>query len=300
MASKEADRPSVWQGIVGVVLLVLLGASFFLAQSSLWVHHVVFDEASFTARTTAVLTSQQSRDSIAESITNKVFEDRPVADRILGERTKNFVSSLLGSDISEATLQRVVSTSYVYFTTADRKDIAIDLTSIKDPLTKIVSFVESRGRTVALNTDEMPSEIVLVKSNELPNISHYMQLLIFTGALLWLIAIGSAIGYIFLSREHRIRRIYIALAVLAAVCGIALFTGPFIPPAIASLVNAVPMRSVASSLATTFIAPFAQQLAITLAILIGAGLVVYFRGAFVWTWHKARTVVTTQKPKQKK
>ncbi len=268
---------------VGLIIIGLLALS--LAQSTIWINNTIFNQASFTEKTTTVLLSQESRDSIASAVVDRAFEGRPVADRLLGDRATSFVSNLLGSDISTAVLERVSAKTYSYLTTPDREDIAIDLSAIRDPLSGIISFVENQGREVAFDPESIPSEIVLVESDELPNLAPYVKLSAVLAGLLWLITLGAFAGYIFSSRQRRLHRLYVTLWAVIGVSAIGLASGPFVPPAISSFVANIQLRSVVGDLTLAYLQPFWQQLFITIGIAVAGLLVVRFRWVFSRGWN---------------
>lgn len=265
--------------ISGIILLVVLGVSFFLAQSATWLNNTLFDQKTFTTIGTEVILEQSNRDAIAKSIVDGALADRPIADRIIGDRAVGFVSNLLGSDLSERALDRTINGLYAYLTSPDRADIAIELTVIRDPLSQLIAFAESSGRDVQLDPEAIPERIVLVDEEELPDIASYIHMSVLAASVLWILTIGSFIGYVFQQRQNRARRIYIASAVIAAVAVLALFTGPFIPPAVASFVSNIDLRGVVSSLTAAYIAPFTSQLYLTFVVVGLLVIITHYRAA---------------------
>ena len=280
----EPTKRTVWQRIWPAIVLILIGLTFFLAQSSLWINTSVFNQQSFTSKTTDVLQTQSSRDAIASSVVDKALEDRPVASRLFSDQITSFVSNILGSDLASGAMTRIIDRSYAYFTSPDRQDIAIDLTGIKTPLSGIISFVENRGREVNFDPSNIPDQIVLLESDDFPDYSRYISLMVLLAGVAWFLFLGLSLLYIFISRDNRVRRTYHVLGVLAGVAIFALLTGPFIPPAVSSMVNSIPLRSVANDMAAAFLNPFGAQLWITLGILLIIFLIVFYRHAIVRGW----------------
>ncbi len=292
--------------LAAVVLVVLMGLSYFLAQSAYWVNHSVFNQDAFTTKAQEVVLSQTSRDAIAETVVAQIFKGRPVADRLLGEKATSFISNLLGSDLAEQILNRSISRTYQYLTTADRQDIALELTTVKVPVAGLISFVENQGREVQFNPEVIPDRIVLLDAQALPDLSIYIRTFLIIGPLLWLLALASFIGYVLMRRTDRIRRLYIALAVLTGTTLLAFFVGPFIPNMLASFIQVTQLRVVVGDLATMFLQPFAVQLGLALLVFGLAALVVRFRAVFPKLWKSLTTSYTklkkdvTKKQKRRK
>jgi hypothetical protein len=104
-------------------------------------------------------------------------------------------------------------------------------------------------------------------------------MMLFASGLLWLMTVVSFGVYIYLYRAKWIRSVYIVGWSIIGVCLIALLSGPFIPPAIASLVNMIEIRGVVEDLAVAFIEPFKIQLLSTMVIVASVMLILSLRGA---------------------
>ncbi len=290
MPSKQQEaklKTTAWGKVIDILLLVLASGALFLAQSSLWISNVVFDQTTFTDITTRVLTTEQSRDAIAGSIIDRAFEGRPVAERLLADRATSFVSSMLASDMSERLLSRIATTSYAYLTSADRQDIAVDLTPIKEPLSGIISFAQNRGRDVTFDPQAIPDQVVLLRSDELPEIAPYIRGALAAAFVFWLSVVVLFAIYLFRQRDNLRRALYWVGAVVVAGSVVAMSTGPFIPPFIASLIDNIQFRGVASSLAEAYLQPFIRQMYLTIGLAALLLLVTRFYWVFVKSWQSA-------------
>ncbi len=270
--------------IINIALLIFTSAMLFFAQSGLWISNVVFNQAVFTEITTRVLTTQQSRDAIAGTIVDQVFEGRPAADRLLGDRATDFVSNLLGSDISERLLTRLATTSYAYMTAPNRQDIAIDLSPVKEPLSGIISFAENRGREVIFDAHRIPDQVVLLRADELPDLTGYIRGVLAANFVLWFLVVAGFGCYLFRNRRQLQRAIYWVAISVIAISLISLSTGPFIPPFIASLVENIQFRGVVSSLTSAYLQPFFQQMHVTILGAIIILVLTRFHWVFVRIW----------------
>lgn len=270
--------------ILSYILLIIGGTSLFFAQSSLWINNIIFNQHSFTSITNEVMLSESGRNAIAQSVVDKVFEDRPIADRIIGDRSVSFISNLLGSDISERAISKVSSVSYAYVTSDNRQDVAIDLSSIKQPIAGMISFSENRGREVNFDAAYIPDKVTLVKSDELPNFAKYIRVALLASFFLWLVVILSFGGYVIMNRENSVKRIYAVGAVIVIVSLLSLSTGPFVPPVVSSFVSNIQLRVVISDLTSAYLQPFINQTYLTLGITFIALLATRFRWIFISSW----------------
>lgn len=256
----QEETPPTWKKVLSAALLALGAITFFLAQSTVWVSNTFFDEENFIGTVQSVLRTEESRQAISSTIVHTALENNPVAEQLIGKQATALVTGLLGSDLVGQLFDRVAHRAYAYLTSSDRQDIAINLESIKEPLTTIVGIAERNGRDVQFDPSNIPNTITLVDSDTLPDISGYIRTILFASALLWLITIAAFGTYLYLNRERIIRAVYFVGGSILAVSLIALFTGPFIPPAISSLVNLIEIRSVVEDLAEALLYPFQTQL----------------------------------------
>jgi hypothetical protein len=263
------------------LLLTVAAIAFFLAQSMTWLNTTVFNKDTFTDISSQVILTQKNRDVIAATIVDKSLENRPIADRLIGDRATVFVSSLLGSDLSERALNSVLDRTYAYLTSPTRQDIAIDLTTVKTVLSGLIAFAEANGREVAVNADSIPNEIVFVKEDTLPEVAPYIRASAILAPLFWIITIAATVAYIFIAKANRIRRTYEAGFTLIGVCLLALVMGPFIPPVAASFIEAINLRSLAADLTSAFLQPFAWQLQMSIVVLAVVLIIVRLRGGII-------------------
>lgn len=270
MARKKTSRQtSKWtDDLKSKVLIVLLPIFFLLAQSAFWLNHTIFNQQSFTDKTTDVLTSQSSRDAVANGIVTRAFADKPVAQRVLGERATSLISGLLDTDLSHNAINKVATKFYSYSTSSDREDVAIDLTAIKTPITAVVAVAENQGREVQFDPAAIPDEVVLIESEEFPDFSKSVQAALWLAPLFWLGTLLTLGLYIYFGQDNYAKRVYVAGFVLIGACLLALLTGPFMPPAIASLVSGIGARTIVQDLAEAFLSPFVSQLLIALTTIV--------------------------------
>ena len=232
----------------------------------------------------STITKEPNRRAISQAIVDKIFADRPLADKLIGDRSVNLISEMLNSDLSQKTLNRVASSGYAYVTSKDRQDIAVDLTAIKQPISTIVSLAESRGRDVKIDPSKIPDKITIINSSELPQVSNYIRNMLIAGLFLWLTVILTFSIFIFINRKTLVKQLYIVGSVIIGVSILALFTGPFLPSIISSFVNNINLRTVVTDLASAYLSPFYQQLYLTILITSLTLLAIRFRWIFIKSW----------------
>ncbi len=102
--------------VASVLLILCAAAALFVAESAYWVNHTIFDQKNFSTIVTQQLTTSESRKAIATTVVNRALEDRPVAQRLFGERAIALVSGLLDSDASRQAITALSTKTYAYVT----------------------------------------------------------------------------------------------------------------------------------------------------------------------------------------
>lgn len=261
--------------ISSVILLLFAAAMLFMAQSSYWINHTLFNQTTFSQITSQAILEESSRDAVATALVDKALADRPVLMRTVGERVTSFVSGLLGSDLSAQLIKTLSSKTYAYITASNREDIAINLEGIKAPLAGMVDLAQSAGRGERLESieEKLPNEIVLAKSSDFPDLSRTVQVMLWLGPLFWLASLLSFAGYIYMGRRDYARRVYWVGGTIAAVALLGIVTAPFIPAPVAAAMPNINLRPVAINLANGFLQPFIAQMYWMLGITLLALLI---------------------------
>ncbi len=264
MNNTSSQQLHGWRKWVGIALLVLGGISFFLAQSATWMSTTIFNQRSFVDITTSVIRTEESRNAIASIIVDEALADRPVVKRLVGTQVQNLLSGFLASDLTANLYDRVVNGAYAYLTSSNREDIAIDLTGIKTPLSGIVSFAENRGTDVTFDPSNIPDQIVIVSTNDVPDLSSYVRLTLILNFVFWFLTF---VNSFFIQASGKIRRSYQVGWVIIGVAVLGLLAGPvFLPPITASFISMIQARDLVSDIATAFLAPFGAQMWVTIVI----------------------------------
>lgn len=276
--SQSTRRPP-WKAVISGVLLGLGAIIFFLAQSTLWVSTTVFNENNFVKVVENTLSTEESRQAIARTIVDAALENNPVANQLVGKQATALVSGLLETELVGQVFDRLAHRTYAYITSPNRQDIAIDLTTVKDPLTAIIGIVEQTGREVNFDPSAIPDSITVVESDSLPDVSGYIRTILVANALLWLATIASFATYVFLNRRRIVRSVYLVGAVVIIASLVGLLIGPFVPPVISSFVNLISIRGVIEDLSSALLYRFQVQLLSGIVIASAIMVLVSLRGA---------------------
>ncbi len=258
---------------ISVLLVLIASVSLFLAQSSYWINHTVFNQQNFSSLVTGALLEPTSRDAIASQVVDTALQNRPVLTKLIGDRAEKLVSSLLGSDFSTQAINRVVNATYKYLTTPDRQDIKIELAGITTPISTILNLVQQGDSNVAQTIDSIPDEIVLVQSSAFPNLSGAVSTMLWLGPLFWLLALVGFGIYIYLYRKRYAMAVYIVGSSIVVVALIGIFTRPALPPPVASLIPISNLRPVIENVSDAFLEPFQMQMIIMLVVTLVALLI---------------------------
>jgi hypothetical protein len=251
---------------VSILLLLIASVSLFLAQSSYWVNHTVFNQQNFSSLVSEAVLEPDSRDAIASQVVDTALQNRPVIKKVIGDRAEKLVSSLLGSDFSSQAINRVVNATYKYITTPDRQDIKIELAGITTPISAILNLVQQGDSNAAQTVDSIPDEIVLVQSDAFPNLSGVVSTMLWLGPLFWLVSLVGFIVYIYIHRAKYAKAVYIVGTSIAVVAVLGILTRPALPPPVASLIPISNLRPVVENVSDAFLAPFQAQMVIMLVV----------------------------------
>lgn len=251
---------------VSVLLILIASISLFLAQSSYWVNKTVFNQANFTSTVTDAVLEQSSRDAIASQVVDKALQNRPVAQRVISDRAEKLVSSLLGSDFATQAVNKVVNVTYKYVTTPDRQDIKIELAGVTEPILAVLNLAQASDSNAAQKIESIPSEIVLVESDDFVDLSGVVSAMLWVGPLFWLLTIAGFGTYIYIHRQKYAKAVYIVAISVALVALIGILTRPVLPAPISSMIPVSNLRPVVENVADAFLIPFQSQMVTMLLI----------------------------------
>lgn len=264
---------------------VLAGFLLLITNSAIWVNRYIFDTGNFSNVVTTSLTSESSRRAIAQGVTDRVFADRPVLKNVVGDIPVNIVSGLLGTEQATKAIDVVATRLQTRVTSSEPTPIAVDLSGIKNVLTQLYNVSTNLGREPQINPENIPSEIVLVDEDDIPNL--YRASVVF----LWLAPlalIGAAVSLIYTyvknKKEYKLILV-IQGACIAGVGMLALLVGPLFRPPLLSKLGTESGRTVIGNLYDAFITTFNAQT----GFFIGIGIVMMLSGGGLILYTKLKT-----------
>ena len=255
--------------IIGVCLIIV-------ANSALWAYRYFFNTQRFSDTITSAITTERSREAIATTISDNIFENRPIAERLIGDQTTKLITGLLGSSQFENSFTTVAQKVQSYLTTtADREDISFNISGAKSIINSVANITSAtRIDDINETTSELPDEIVLIESDAVPNLYTYGIALLWIGPIMF---IGAIVAFLYphLALRRFSYKLYMqqSIALLLGGC-IALLIGPLFKPLVLSQIDNFNSRVVAEEMYNAFIGAFNQQtLLIILIALLGSAAV---------------------------
>lgn len=271
--SNNLLKTTIGLGLLAGILLVI-------TNSAIWVNRYVFNTGNFSNVVTTSLTSESSRQAIAQGVTDRALADRPVLQKVAGDVPVRIISGLLGTTQASNAVDTVVSKLQVAVTSNNQESIAIDLSGIKNVVTQLVDVASNLGREPRVNPDNIPSEIVLIDEEEIPNF-YRLGVIFMWLAPIALVGAVAALAYPYYKDKAQYKTILaIQGACIAAAGLLALLVGPlFRPPLLANIEQAAG-RTVIGNLYDAFIATFTMQswyvTGLGLLMLLGGGLLLTY------------------------
>lgn len=266
---------------ISILLILVASISLFLAQSSYWVNHTVFNQQNFSTLVSGAVLEQSSRDAIASQVVDKALQDRPIAQRVIGDRAQNLVSSLLGSDFATQAINKVVNVTYTYITTPNRQDIKIELAGVTAPILAVLNLVQASDSNAAQKVESIPDEIVLVDSDAFVDLSGVVSMMLWVGPLFWLLTIAGFALYIYIHRQTYARAVYVVGASIIIIAILGMLTRPILPAPISSMVPISNLRPVIENVTDAFLIPFQTQMASMLFVTVIALIIFSQRHALL-------------------
>lgn len=259
---KTASEPkkSLWLRARTATLLVIVGILLTIAQTGWWVSHTIYDTDTFAKITTTALTTESSREAIANEIVSQSFKSKPVLQATLGKSATKLVSSLLATDQAANAITKVSEKAQTILTSDKPDPIVFNLVPLKKGLVVISAIAERVDKPIEVNAVDIPDSIVLLNRNEIPDLYKLNQKLLFLTPLCIFISVA-LLGYLLYSGREKIYKVLLQIGImLTAVSIIGLATGPLIRPPVLSLVGKANARIVLGNLYDGFMAPFTSQM----------------------------------------
>lgn len=243
-----------WAVAIVAALLLLV------ANSAYWVNQTIFDTENFTRIATTALESDSSRVAIAGGVTARLLENRPVLQQTVGDQSIKLISGLLDTNQAKNLMERAVATLQVSLTSANPKSVAIDLTSIKGTIQRIIDIANVEPTN--FDPNDIPDEIVLLNADSIPDFYRYGVL------FLWLAPLAALVGTVGLAYPYFSKRKSLASSwllplqqgvVLLVVGLMGLSVGPMFKPPVLAATNTTYGRTVVENVYDAFMATYYHQ-----------------------------------------
>lgn len=255
-----------------VILTSLVAALLlFVANTAVWANRAIFDTDTFTTTAVTSITSEPSRQALAQEVVDRALADRPIAKRVAGNTATKLVSGLLGTSQFEEILGKAVGKLQVYLTSNEQKSISLNLAGVKGTVETLLNVAGSNGantENAAERLNNIPDELTLINADNIPSFYTYGLVFLWLGPICALLAIA-LLAYPYIrnrSQYYKVAMIQGAFLVLTGI--LSLLVGPLVRPPALAKVASPNMRVVVGNLYDSFIAIFNQQA----YWLIGAGL----------------------------
>lgn len=284
MAWLEPSKRAESWAKAAIISSVVAAIFLFIANSAFWINRYVFNTENFTEVATTSLTSESSRQAIARRITNEALKDRPIINNIAGDTAANVISGALNTDLANKALQTTVSKIQTLVTSEQRESVVINLEGVKTFLDDVVQ-VASKYRNVQIDASNIPSEIVLIDQDKIPNFYTWSVVFLWLGPISLIISI-IAFAYPYFVNKLQFRRILMIQGAMAALIGlISLLIGPLFRPQLLSNFPDSDGRVVVENLYNAFLSTLNTQTWTIIffgiaAAAIGGVLVLWQRGIF--------------------
>lgn len=253
-----------------IVTSLVAGLLLMIVNSAIWVNQQVFDTKNFTNTAVTAISSESSRKAIGGRITDQILRDNPVVKNIAGDQLTNLFSGLLGTDQANKLLKATVTRLQIYVTSSNQKDVDIDLSGLKDTLTRVAE-IRGGDQPSRINPDKIPSKIVLIESKNVPNLYNYGVTLTWVAVGGFVIA-GLLLAKPYISDRSKYLSIMIVQGASFVLVGlVSLLIGPIFRPSVLEPFQNPNGRVVVGNLYNAFIATFNSQTMIF--IWLGIGLI---------------------------
>lgn len=258
MAKKQEQKPNVSYKKT-ILLSIFAGFFLLIANTAIWMNNQIFDTDAFTTTVTNSLTSESSRTAMAQEITDRMFEDRPIVKRIAGDFSTKLVSGLLATDQFNNLLTPAVERIHAYTTSANQETVAVDLSGIKDVITRVSNISSNLGADVNVDTDRVPDEIVLLNADNVPDLYRIGVVFLWVAPITFISALV-LLAYPHLKRLNDKKKIIAIQGSIITLFGlIGLLVGPLFKPPVLSNIPGPNGRVIVGNLYDAFISSFNTQ-----------------------------------------
>lgn len=274
---------------VAVFYAPVTGLILLLLATSVWCNRYLFDTDNFTTTATAALTEDSTSKALANEVTDRLLEGRPLLKRTINDRVVGLVAALLESDLSERVMEKSVSRLQVMLTTNNPAPVEIDLTTIKTVLTEVLTL----GRPLTdrpvedqkIDPESIPDTITLVDPDNLPNFYTFGLTMMWLAPVFLISILVLTIYPIYRATRTSLVSLKQVLAtqggMFLASGFLALFIGPLIKPPILAAVVSSNVRIVVDNVIDAFIGAFNG---VVTSVIIWPAILLLLAALFLQLW----------------
>lgn len=150
---------------------------------SVWYSNNILNQERFVATTNTVLQSENTRNAISNEVISVIKQRRPIVGVISEPLLTNLLSGVLSSDFYSNVTTRVAQQIQLQLTSANPREIGLDLRSTKNLLAPIFE------RTDSELLERIPDNIVVLGRNQIPSLYQFGTLLTLFGPVALIIAL---------------------------------------------------------------------------------------------------------------
>lgn len=241
-----------------IVTALVAGFLMVIVNSAVWVNRYVFNTNNFTQVATESLTSESSRDAIAQEITDQALQNYPAVKGVVNNYAVNFISGLLDTQPAHTLLEKAITKLQIILTSPDQQEIVINLTEVKGVIQSLIE-VSGKSQEVKFDPAEIPDQIVLFDPDSVPNFYQYSVLFSWVAVLAGLVALG-LVAYPYVKYPRHYNGILLTQGVIVTFIGLlALLLGPLFKPPVLANITTANGRVVVGNLYDAFMSTFNQQ-----------------------------------------
>lgn len=273
----------VWASVLVASLLLVV------ANSASWANRNIFETEKFTTTAVTALTSQSSRDALANEVVSQALADYPRLKSFVEDRASSFISGLLDSNVVERILTKSVSRLQVFMTSPKKEPVVINLAGVKDTVQRLITAA-GREDEARIDPAQIPDQIVLLQPESIPNAYSIGVTLGWLAPLLLIVAVG-LLAWPYVRYAPAYRWLLVRQGATLILFGLlALAIGPIFRPVVIQNVTNDNLRIVVGNLYDSFIATFDHQT----AWLIWAGVLMLLvvAGISGYSYYRTKRVAT--------
>lgn len=182
MNNKELNLSKVLGIFISVVFI-------WVFLFSIWYSNNILNQEKFVTTTTQVLQTENVRDAISNEIIDTVRSQRPIIGSFTAPLLTKIIAGVMDSNLYANVNTRLAQELHLQLTSANPRELAIELKPTKDLLTPLLE------RTDSNILSNIPDRMVVIRQNEIPSLYKLGTTLTMLGPIL-LIAAFLIMGYL--------------------------------------------------------------------------------------------------------